>query len=232
MSNVDQSEINKFSKLAENWWDPNSEFKPLHDINPLRFKYINKLYPVLGKRVLDVGCGGGILCEEIAKNGGLVKGIDLSEKAIKVAQIHLLESQLDVDYQLISAEQLAIEEPQQYDLVTCLEMLEHTPDPQSTVSACAQLVKPNGLVVFSTINRNLKSYVFAILGAEYILKLLPIGTHDYEKLIRPSELANFCRKSNMNLVDIAGMTYNPISKKYALKNDTSVNYILVARRQT
>ena len=230
MNNVDPEEIKKFSKLAENWWNPNSQFKPLHDINPLRFNYINEHYPVADKNVLDVGCGGGLLCEEIARNGGRVKGIDLSEKAITVAKIHLTESKLDVNYELSSAEALVATESGQYDVVTCLEMLEHTPDPLSTVVACSKLIKEGGVAIFSTINRNPKSYLFAIIGAEYVLKLLPIGTHSYEKFIRPSELTDYCSSAGLNLEHLIGMTYNPIIKKYSLNRDTSVNYILAARK--
>ncbi|MAW34087.1 MAG: bifunctional 3-demethylubiquinol 3-O-methyltransferase/2-polyprenyl-6-hydroxyphenol methylase [Proteobacteria bacterium] len=230
MNNVDPEEIKKFSKLAENWWNPNSQFKPLHDINPLRFTYINERYPVADKNILDVGCGGGLLCEEIARNGGRVKGIDLSEKAITVAKIHLQESKLDVSYELSSAEALVATESGQYDVVTCLEMLEHTPDPLSTVVACSKLVTEGGVVIFSTINRNPKSYLFAIIGAEYVLKLLPIGTHSYEKFIRPSELTDYCLSAGLNLEHLIGMTYNPIVKKYSLNRDTSVNYILAARK--
>ncbi len=232
MQNVDPEEIKKFSKLAANWWDPEGEFKPLHDINPIRFNYIDKITSVRGKKVLDVGCGGGLLCEAMAKSGGIVKGIDLSEKAIKVAQIHLLESKLDVDYDVTSAEELSEIEANRYDIVTCLEMLEHTPNPASTVNACSKLLKEGGWAVFSTINRNLKAYLFAILGAEYILKMLPIGTHHYEKLLRPSEVANFCLRAGLEVDDFMGMTYNPITKKYTLKRDTSVNYLVVARKRS
>ncbi len=231
MNNVDPEEIKKFSKLAANWWDPNSEFKPLHDINPIRFDYIDKLTSVSGKKILDVGCGGGLLCEEMTKNGAIVKGIDLSEKAIKVAQIHLLESKLEVTYEVTSAEELSKLESEKYDVVTCLKMLEHTPHPASTVKACSDLLKDGGWAIFSTINRNLKAYLFAIIGAEYILKMLPVGTHEYEKLLKPSEVASFCTDAGLEVNDLMGMTYNPITKKYTLKRDTSVNYLLVARKR-
>jgi len=231
MHNFDKNEIEKFSDLAESWWDPTSQFKPLHDINPLRFNFINKNCPVKGKKILDVGCGGGLLCEEMAKNGAHVKGIDLSDRAISVAKIHLLESKLKVDYDVTAAEDLTTTESGKYDIITCLEMLEHTPDPASTVKACAKLIKKNGAVFFSTINRNAKAYLFAIIGAEYVLKLLPKGTHDYEKFVKPSELASFCRDAEMNIDSTIGMTYNPITKTYSLNRDTSVNYIVIAKKE-
>tara|TARA_B110000908_G_scaffold13463_1_gene15573 strand:+ start:2473 stop:3198 length:726 start_codon:yes stop_codon:yes gene_type:complete len=226
VSNVDAAELNKFSELAHKWWDKNSEFKPLHEINPLRLNYINDTVSLEGKRVLDVGCGGGILSESMAEKGAQVTGIDLGEKALKVAQLHSLERGVAVDYRLIAAEVLAEQEAGAYDVVTCLEMLEHVPDPASIVSACAKLVKPGGHVFFSTINRNPKAYAFAVLGAEYILQMLPKGTHDYAKFIKPSELASFARQANLTLQVQAGMSYNPITKNYALNKDVSVNYLV------
>ena len=226
VSNVDAAELNKFSELAHKWWDKNSEFKPLHEINPLLLNYINDTVSLEGKRVLDVGCGGGIVSESMAEKGAQVTGIDLGEKALKVAQLHSLERGVAVDYRLIAAEVLAEQEAGAYDVVTCLEMLEHVPDPASIVSACAKLVKPGGHVFFSTINRNPKAYAFAVLGAEYILQMLPKGTHDYAKFIKPSELASFARQANLTLQDQAGMGYNPITKNYALNKDVSVNYLV------
>jgi 2-polyprenyl-6-hydroxyphenyl methylase/3-demethylubiquinone-9 3-methyltransferase len=230
MINVDPAELDKFSELAHRWWDPSSEFKPLHDINPLRLEYINTLVGLDGKRVLDVGCGGGILAEAMARCGAEVTGIDLAEKGLKVAQLHLLESGLSVDYRHVSAEELAEQEPGGYDVVTCMEMLEHVPDPASTVSACAQMVKPGGWCVFATISRTPKAYLFAIIGAEYVLKLLPKGTHDYSNFIRPSELARDCRNAGLDTQATIGMSYNPITGKYSLGNDVAVNYILCARK--
>ena len=224
--NADQLELDKFSQLAHRWWDPNSEFKPLHDINPLRLDYIDKIAGLNSKAVLDVGCGGGILSESMATRGAQVTGIDLGEKPLKVAKLHLLESGIKVDYRLIAVEALAAEQPHHYDVVTCMEMLEHVPDPASVVSACAQLVKPGGRVFFSTLNRNPKSYLFAVVGAEYILNLLPRGTHDYARFIKPSELARFCREAGLDISDITGMSYNPFNKVYSLGRDTSVNYII------
>ena len=230
MSNVDQSEIDKFSALAHRWWDPTSEFKPLHAINPLRLGWIESITSLAGKKVLDVGCGGGILAESLSKAGGIVTGIDLSVKALKVAELHQLESNTSVKYRSISAEDLAKEEPKQYDVVTCMEMLEHVPDPSSVVQACATLCKPGGSIFFSTLNRNPKSYLFAIIGAEYILKLLPKGTHEYDKFIKPSELANFTRQAGLELNEIKGMTYNPITQIYRLGSDTDVNYMIATRK--
>ncbi len=224
--NVDPLELDKFSQLAHRWWDPGSEFRPLHEINPLRLDHIDRIVGLSGKTVLDVGCGGGILAESMAKRGARVTGIDLAEKPLKVAQLHLLESGLQVDYRLIPAEDLAHEAPHSFDAVTCMEMLEHVPDPAATVQACAGLVKPGGYVFFSTINRNLKAYLLAIIGAEYVLKLLPRGTHDYAKLIKPSELAAMCRAVGLNIAGITGMTYHPFTKTYSLGEDTDVNYIL------
>lgn len=224
--NVDPAEIAKFSELAHHWWDPNSDFKPLHDINPLRLDYIDGLAGLRGKRVLDVGCGGGILAESMAQRGAQVTGIDLADKALKVAQLHVIESGNQVEYRKVSAEDYAREEPRQFDVVTCMELLEHVPDPASTVGACAALVKPGGHVFLSTINRNLKSYVFAVIGAEYVLRMLPRGTHRYEKFIKPSELGAFCRHGGLAVQQITGMTYNPLTDHYALGADTDVNYIL------
>jgi 2-polyprenyl-6-hydroxyphenyl methylase/3-demethylubiquinone-9 3-methyltransferase len=229
--NVDPAELAKFSALAHRWWDPNSEFRPLHEINPLRLAHIARLAGGLaGKRVLDVGCGGGILAEAMAAEGAHVTGIDLAEKPLKVAALHLLESGRSVDYRLVSAEALAAEAPGSFDLVTCMEMLEHVPDPASTVRACMQLAKPGGWVFFATLNRNPKSFLFAIVGAEYVLNLLPKGTHEYAKFIRPSELARWCRDAGLEVQDLTGMTYNPISKVFSLGRDTDVNYITGARR--
>ena len=229
--NVDPAELAKFSALAHRWWDPNSEFRPLHEINPLRLAHIARLAGGLaGKRVLDVGCGGGILAEAMAAEGAQDTGIDLADKPLKVAALHLLESGRSVDYRLVSAEALAAEAPGSFDVVTCMEMLEHVPDPASSVRACMQLAKPGGWVFFSTINRNPKSFLFAIVGAEYVLNLLPKGTHEYAKFIRPSELAHWCRDAGLEVQDLTGMTYNPFSKVFSLGRDTDVNYITGARR--
>ena len=230
MSNVDQGEIDKFSALAHRWWDPTSEFKPLHAINPLRLGWIQSITNLQGKRVLDVGCGGGILAESLSKAGATVTGIDLSSKALKVAELHQLESGTSVRYLTISAEDLAKEESQSYDVVTCMEMLEHVPDPSSVVQACAKLCKPGGHIFFSTLNRNPKSYLFAIIGAEYILQLLPKGTHQYEKFIKPSELAQFTRAAGLEVIELKGMTYNPITQIYRLGSDTDVNYMMATRK--
>ncbi|EIJ43188.1 ubiquinone biosynthesis O-methyltransferase [Beggiatoa alba B18LD] len=229
--NVDQQELAKFSTLAARWWDANSEFKPLHDINPLRLQFIETHSDGLaGKQVLDIGCGGGILSESMAKKGAEVTAIDMSEAALSVARLHLYESQVQVNYRAMTAEALALEQPAQYDVVTCMEMLEHVPDPASIIQACHTLVKPNGYVFFSTINRNPKAYLFAILGAEYILQLLPKGTHDYAKFIRPSELATWIREADLNIQGFTGMSYNPLTKHYWLNNDISVNYLAYAQR--
>jgi len=230
MSNVDHSEIDKFSALAHRWWDPTSEFKPLHAINPLRLGWIQSITNLQGKRILDVGCGGGILAESLSKAGATVTGIDLSSKALKVAELHQLESGTSVRYLTISAEDLAKEESQSYDVVTCMEMLEHVPDPSSVVQACAKLCKPGGHIFFSTLNRNPKSYLFAIIGAEYILQLLPKGTHQYEKFIKPSELAQFTRTAGLEVIELKGMTYNPITQIYRLGSDTDVNYMMATRK--
>ena len=224
--NADPQELAKFSELAHRWWDPSSDFKPLHEINPLRLGWIDGIAGLRAKSVLDVGCGGGILAEAMAALGARVKGIDLSEKALKVAMLHLLESRLEVNYEEISAEALAQREAGHYDALTCMELLEHVPDPASTVSACAQLVKPGGHVFFSTINRNPKSYVLAVIGAEYILRLLPRGTHEYAKFLKPSELARHCRAAGLTLKSVIGMSYNPLTKIYSLNDDASVNYLM------
>ena len=224
--NADPLEIQKFSELAHRWWDPTSEFRPLHEINPLRLEWINARVPLAGKKVCDVGCGGGILAESIAKKGATVTGIDLSEKALKVADLHSLESGIKVRYELTSAEELAAREAGQYDVVTCMEMLEHVPDPAAIVQACAKLVKPGGHIFFSTLNRNPKSYLFAIIGAEYVLGLLPRGTHDYAKFITPAELSGFARTAGLEVEALKGMTYNPLTKIYSLNQDTSVNYLV------
>lgn len=230
--NVDQAELDKFSALASRWWDPESEFKPLHAINPLRLGWIlEQAGPLAGKRVLDVGCGGGILAESLAASGAQVTGIDLAEKSLKVAKLHGLESGVALDYQAVSAEDLARRQPGEYDIVTCMEMLEHVPDPASIVQACAALVKPGGWVFFSTINRNPKSFLFAIVGAEYVLRLLPKGTHSYENFIKPSELAAAARQAGLATVRLAGMEYNPITDIYKLSDDTSVNYLMSTRRE-
>jgi len=224
--NADPAELQKFAALAHRWWDPASEFKPLHDINPLRLDYIDGFAGLAGKRVLDVGCGGGILAESMVQRGAEVTGIDLGEKALKVAQLHQLESGVLVDYRLVSVEALAEKQPESYDVVTCMEMLEHVPNPAAVVAACAQLARPGGRVFFSTLNRNPKSYLFAVIGAEYILNMLPKGTHEYEKFIKPSELSAWCRASNLAVSGITGMSYNPITKRYKLGEDVSVNYIV------
>ena len=227
--NADPAELNKFSQLAHNWWDPNSEFKPLHEINPLRLNYIDELAGLDGKEVLDVGCGGGILSESMAERGANVTGIDLGDKPLKIAKLHLLESGNKVDYRKIAAEDLAKEQPHHYDIVTCMEMLEHVPDPESIVRSCAQLTKPGGWAFFSTLNRNPKSYLMAVVGAEYVLNLLPRGTHDYIKFIKPSELARMARGAGLDVEAITGMTYNPFTKVYSLVQDSSVNYMMAYR---
>jgi 2-polyprenyl-6-hydroxyphenyl methylase/3-demethylubiquinone-9 3-methyltransferase len=231
MQNVDPAELAKFSALSHRWWDPSSDFKPLHDINPLRLDYIARRSQGLsGKTALDVGCGGGILAEAMAAAGATVTGIDLSDKALAVAQLHQLESGVAVDYRLIAAEALAAERPGSFDVVTCMEMLEHVPQPASTVAACAKLAKLGGLVVFATINRNLKAYLSAVIGGEYVLRLLPRGTHDYARFIKPSELATFARRAGLEADDVTGMTYNPLTRSYRLEADTAVNYIATFRR--
>lgn len=229
--NADPAELAKFSELAHRWWDPESEFRPLHQINPLRLNWIAESATLPGAQVLDVGCGGGILADSMARRGAQVLGIDLSTKALRVAQLHALEAQTpNIRYQEISAEALAAERPASFDVVTCMEMLEHVPDPASVVRACAQLVKPGGWVFFSTLNRSAKSFLFAIVGAEYVLNLLPRGTHHYDKLIRPSELARHCRAAGLDLQHSRGLEYNPITRRYRLSADTSVNYMVATRR--
>lgn len=229
--NADPAELAKFGDLAHRWWDTQSEFKPLHDINPLRVGYIDAATGLSGKRVVDIGCGGGILSESMAARGADVVGIDLSEKPLGVARLHLFESGLAVDYRLISAEALATAEPASFDVVTCMEMLEHVPDPASTVRACAALAKPGGHVFFSTLNRNLKSYLFAIIGAEYILRMLPRGTHEYARFIKPSELSNMADDAGLDITDLKGMSYNPFTEHYALGRDTDVNYLIQCTRR-
>lgn len=229
--NVDHAELAKFSALASKWWDPNSEFRPLHEINPLRLNWIDERVGLKGKRVLDVGCGGGILAESMARRGADVLGIDLADKSLKVAELHKLETGVNnVNYRYVSAEQLATEEKGTFDVVTCLEMLEHVPDPAQTIHACADLCKPGGWLFFSTINRNPKSFVFAIVGAEYVLNLLPKGTHEYKKFIKPSELAQYARQSNLDFSEIIGLVYNPLTKVYRLARDTDVNYMVACRK--
>ncbi|MEY2776999.1 MAG: bifunctional 3-demethylubiquinone-9 3-methyltransferase and 2-octaprenyl-6-hydroxy phenol methylase [Pseudomonadota bacterium] len=228
--NADPAELEKFSALASRWWDPSSEFKPLHQINPLRLEWIDGLTPLKGQRVIDVGCGGGILAEAMARKGAEVTGIDLAEKSLKVAQLHGLESGVSVHYEQIATEDMALKAPNQFDVVTCMEMLEHVPQPESVVSACAALAKPGGWVVFSTLNRNPKSFLFAIVGAEYVLRLLPRGTHEYSKFIKPSELGRAARLAGLDLVELIGMTYNPITQVYALGRDTDVNYLMAFRK--
>lgn len=228
--NVDPAELQKFASLAHRWWDVNSEFKPLHEINPLRLNFIDSLAGLSGKTVLDVGCGGGILSESMSQKGAHVLGIDLGEKALKVAQLHALETGAQVKYRLVEAEVLAKEMPAQFDVVTCMEMLEHVPNPAAVVQACATLVKPGGKVIFSTINRNFKAYLFAVLGAEYVLNMLPKGTHEYAKFIKPSEMAAWARQSGLNVDGFKGMSYHPITQTYSLGEDVSVNYIMHASK--
>jgi len=229
--NADPAELAKFSDLAHHWWDPESEFKPLHQINPLRLDWIHALADLNQKRVLDVGCGGGILADSMARKGADVTGIDLASKSLRVAQLHALETGTpNIQYREISVEALAQEQPASFDVVTCMEMLEHVPDPGSVVRACAELVKPDGWVFFSTLHRSAKAFMLAIVGAEYVLNMLPRGTHEYAKMIRPSELAASCREAGLDLVGTKGMEYNPITQRYALTTDTSVNYMLAARK--
>ncbi len=231
VENVDAAEINKFAALAHKWWDPESEFKPLHRINPLRLNWIQSLTPLKGLKVLDVGCGGGILSESMARAGASVTGIDMGEKAIQVAKLHLLESDVSVDYHQVPVERFADDHTSSFDVVTCMEMLEHVPDPASIINACANLVKPSGSVYFSTISRNPKAYLFAVLGAEYLLNLLPKGTHDYDKFIKPSELSRMARESQLASVEMKGLGYNPVLDHYHLTDDTSVNYMVQTIKQ-
>ena len=231
VENVDQAELRKFGELAHRWWDPQGEFRPLHELNPLRLAWIDDLAKLPGKAVLDVGCGGGILAESMARLGAQVTGIDLAKEPLKVANLHLHESGLAVSYREISAETLSASQPQSFDVVTCMELLEHVPDPASTVAACARLARPDGRVFFSTINRNLKSYLFAVIGAEYVLKMLPRGTHDYARFVRPSELSRWCRDAGLRLIEMKGMTYNPLTRQYRLGDDCDVNYMACCARQ-
>lgn len=228
--NADPAELAKFQDLASRWWDANSEFKPLHQINPLRLQWITERVALSDSRVLDVGCGGGILSESMASSGADVLGIDLAEAPLSVARLHALETGIRVEYRDISAEDCATEMPEQFDCVTCLEMLEHVPDPASTVAACAKLAKPGGKLFFSTLNRNPKSWLFAIVGAEYVLRLLPRGTHDWQKFIKPSELHGYCRAAGLQMDEIIGLTYNPLTKHYKLEDDVDVNYMIAASK--
>jgi 2-polyprenyl-6-hydroxyphenyl methylase/3-demethylubiquinone-9 3-methyltransferase len=230
MGNVDQAELDKFDALAHRWWDPQGEFRPLHDINPLRLAWIDRHAALAGKDVLDVGCGGGILAEAMARLGARVTGIDLSEKALRVAQLHLQKENLSVKYDSAAVEEFAALHPGAFDVVTCMELLEHVPEPQSMVAACARLVRPGGHVFFSTINRNPKAYLFAVIGAEYVLGLLPKGTHDYQRFIKPSELARWSRASGLDLEELVGMTYNPVTRVYRLGPDCDVNYLFRGKR--
>jgi 2-polyprenyl-6-hydroxyphenyl methylase / 3-demethylubiquinone-9 3-methyltransferase len=229
-TNVDPHELQKFSELAYRWWDANAEFKPLHDLNPVRLDWIDNHAHLSGKRVLDIGCGGGILSESMAVRGATVKGIDLSTNALGVADLHSLESGVEVAYEEIAAESIAAREPGTYDVVTCMEMLEHVPSPAAIVQACSTLVKPGGWVFFSTLNRNAKAYLFAVIGAEYIARMLPRGTHDYARFIKPSELAQFARSAQLDITEIKGITYRPLSKRFDLSEDTSINYLMACRR--
>jgi 2-polyprenyl-6-hydroxyphenyl methylase/3-demethylubiquinone-9 3-methyltransferase len=231
MINADPHELAKFSELAHRWWDPDSEFRPLHQINPLRLDWIDRLAPLAGKRVVDIGCGGGILAESMARRDADVLGIDLATKPLKVAQLHAMEAGVDrLDYREVAAEALAGEQPGAFDVVTCMEMLEHVPDPGSVVSAAAALAKPGGWVFFSTLNRNLKAFLFAIVGAEHVLRLLPRGTHEYAKFIRPSELARWCRDAGLSLSETRGLEYNPLTQRYRLSDNTDVNYLVACRK--
>ena len=231
MTNADPQELAKFSDLAHKWWDPESEFRPLHQINPLRLDWIDQLAAIKGKNVVDVGCGGGILAESMARRGAKVLGVDLADKPLKVAQLHAMEAGVaNLDYRSISAEDLAAEQPAQFDVVTCMEMLEHVPDPSSVIRACADMVKPGGWVFFSTLTRNPKSFLFAIVGAEYLLKLLPKGTHEFARFIRPAELARWTREARLDTVQYKGLEYNPLTRLYKLSGDTSVNYMVACRK--
>lgn len=228
--NVDQTEIDKFSQMAHKWWDLDGEFKPLHQINPLRTDYIDRHAPLDAARVVDVGCGGGILTEALARRGATVTGVDLAKKSLKVAQLHALDQGLTIDYRCVAVEALAAEQPASFDRVVCMEMLEHVPDPQSVVSSCTALARPGGWVFFSTLNRNLKSYLMAVVGAEYVLNWLPRGTHDYARFIKPSELTRMARNAGLELADISGMRYNPLTRTYHLDDETSVNYLMACRK--
>jgi len=230
MPNVDSLELDKFSKLAHHWWDPNGKFKTLHEINPLRVDYINRLSPVNSLKVADIGCGGGILSEALASLGAKVTGTDLGEKAIRIAKLHQLETGSGVNYELLSAENLARREPASYDIITCMEMLEHVPEPEKIVKACAALAKPGATVYFSTLNRNPKAYTLAILGAEYLLNMLPRGTHDYSRFIRPSELVQWCRSSGLEVFDLRGIHYHALSHRFSIGSDISVNYLIATRK--
>ena len=230
MPNVDSLELDKFGKLAHHWWDPQGKFKTLHVINPLRIDYINRHCPLAGLKVLDVGCGGGILSEALASSGAQVTGIDLGEKAIRIAKLHQIESGSNINYEVLSAENMAIREPASYDVITCMEMLEHVPDPEAIVHACATLAKPGGTVFFSTLNRNSKAYALAVLGAEYILGMLPRGTHDYSRFIRPSELAHWCRNVRLDVFDLCGIQYHPLRQTFTLGGDVSINYLIATRK--
>ncbi|WP_159879100.1 MULTISPECIES: bifunctional 2-polyprenyl-6-hydroxyphenol methylase/3-demethylubiquinol 3-O-methyltransferase UbiG [Aquitalea] len=230
MSNVDDLEIDKFSQLAHKWWDKDSEFKPLHEINPLRLDYIDDFAGIKDLKVLDVGCGGGILAESMAQRGAQVTGIDLAKKSLKVAQLHSLESGVNVEYRCIAVEDLAEEAAGSFDVVTCMEMLEHVPDPESVVRSCARLVKPGGWVFFSTLNRNAKAYLLAVVGAEYVLNMLPRGTHEYARFLKPSELSRMARNAGLEISNVSGMSYNPLTRIYALGDDTQVNYLMATRR--
>lgn len=229
-ANADPRELDKFSEVAHRWWDPNSEFRPLHDINPARLAWIDRHAELKGKRVIDIGCGGGLLSEGMAALGAQVTGIDLSEKALGIARLHLYESGHAIDYRLIAAEAMAVENPGGFDVVTCLEMLEHVPDPASTVAACASLVKPGGQVFLSTLNRNAKAYLVAVVGAEYLLNLLPRGTHDYTRFLKPAELAHLCRDAGLEVLEITGLRYNPFAREGVVGGDTDINYLLRAQR--
>lgn len=228
--NIDHAEVNKFEELASRWWDPQSEFKPLHDINPLRLNYINQHTHITGKKVIDIGCGGGILSESMAAHGATVTGIDVGKAPLTVAKLHALEANIQVDYRNITAEQIATEMPESFDVITCMELLEHVPDPASLITACAKLVKPGGHLFFSTINRNPKAYLLAIIGAEYVMNMLPKGTHDFEKFIRPSEMEQWCRQAGLEVQNLTGMSYNPLTRRYSPTKNVDVNYMLHAIR--
>jgi len=229
-TNVDPNEVAKFEALATSWWDSEGESKPLHEINPLRLSFIESKCKLNDKHIIDVGCGGGILSEALAKSGGQVTGIDMGKMPLNIAKLHALEAELTIDYQQITAEQKAEQDHEHFDIVTCMEMLEHVPDPISVIKACAQLVKPGGDVFFSTLNRHPKAYLFAVVGAEYIMNMLPKGTHDYKRFIKPSEMASWCRQAGLEVQDITGLSYNPLTKTYALGDDVKVNYLMYCRK--